>query len=93
MKMHQGNLHIQQGTKRVLDFLISTIARFLLLPILLIIVNAIRLGSPGESILSHRRVGNDGRQITILKFNDMTINFDKYGHFLGHQMIDMVGVK
>ncbi len=65
--------------KRVFDLLFSTIALFVLSPVLLAIAVAIRLGSAGPILYSGTRVGKDGKVFGMYKFRTMVQNADKLG--------------
>jgi exopolysaccharide biosynthesis polyprenyl glycosylphosphotransferase len=65
---------ISQGklvVKRVMDVVLTAIATLLLLPLLLIIVVAIRLDSPGPVVFRQIRVGKGERLFTLYKFRSM----------------------
>jgi exopolysaccharide biosynthesis polyprenyl glycosylphosphotransferase len=62
--------------KRSLDLLISAIASFLLLPIMLVIAIAIKLDSPGPILYRRRVVGVGGKLFDALKFRTMYIDAD-----------------
>jgi lipopolysaccharide/colanic/teichoic acid biosynthesis glycosyltransferase len=62
--------------KRVLDVLIAGFALLLFLPLLLVVMAAVRLESPGQSIFRQRRTGYRGRVFTIYKFRTMTVTED-----------------
>lgn len=57
--------------KRVIDLLGSVIGGTLILPILLLIMVAIRLDSPGPIIYPARRLGRDGEPFDCFKFRSM----------------------
>lgn len=57
--------------KRLLDILTSSIALFLLFPLLAVIAIAIKIDSDGPVLFIQRRVGRDGRFFSILKFRTM----------------------
>jgi len=58
-------------SKRAYDLIVASLVLILALPLIAIIALAIRLGSPGPVIFRLRRVGRDGREITIHKFRVM----------------------
>jgi lipopolysaccharide/colanic/teichoic acid biosynthesis glycosyltransferase len=80
MKNNQQSLQIQQGIKRLLDLLISTIGLIFLSPILLIIAITIKLDSPGNILYSHRRIGKGGQQFHLYKFRSMVYGGDDKGY-------------
>ena len=50
-----------------------------MLPLLLIIAVAVKLGSPGPVLFRQQRVGELGREFEILKFRSMTVNAEQKG--------------
>jgi putative colanic acid biosynthesis UDP-glucose lipid carrier transferase len=62
--------------KRLLDVLIAGFALLLFLPLLLMVMAAIKLESPGPAIFRQRRTGYRGQVFTILKFRTMTVTED-----------------
>jgi putative colanic acid biosynthesis UDP-glucose lipid carrier transferase len=62
--------------KRFTDVLISAAALIVLLPLLLLIGIAVKLGSAGPAIFRQRRYGLDGREIVIYKFRTMIVTQD-----------------
>jgi exopolysaccharide biosynthesis polyprenyl glycosylphosphotransferase len=62
--------------KRSMDLLISGIALFLLLPLMLVIAIAIKLDSPGPVLYRRRVVGVSGKLFDALKFRTMHIDAD-----------------
>ena len=62
--------------KRLFDILAAGFALLLFLPLLGLVVVAIRLESPGPAIFRQRRTGYRGRVFTILKFRTMTVTED-----------------
>lgn len=63
--------------KRLFDVVFSSIALVILLPILLIIVVAIRLESKGPVIYCSKRVGSNYEIFNFLKFRSMYVDADK----------------
>jgi O-antigen biosynthesis protein WbqP len=59
--------------KRVFDFMASLAALLCLLPIMLLIAVAIRLGDRGPALFRQKRVGRNGHIFTLLKFRSMPI--------------------
>ncbi|MBB6097608.1 Undecaprenyl-phosphate galactose phosphotransferase WbaP [Deinobacterium chartae] len=57
--------------KRTLDIVLVIIGGVLISPLLLLIVLAIRLDSPGPAVYRARRIGRDGREFFCLKFRSM----------------------
>lgn len=64
---------------RVIDFAVSTLAVFLLLPVFLIIGMVIKVDSPGPVFYRARRVGKDGRIFFLYKFRSMAVGADQNG--------------
>src|SRR3954454_9003316 len=62
--------------KRLFDILGAGFGLLLFLPLLAIVMLAIRLESPGPAIFRQRRTGYRGRVFTILKFRTMTVTED-----------------
>ena len=57
--------------KRLMDVLISTLLLILLLPLMLLVVAAIKLDSPGKIIYSQLRTGQNGKPFKVYKFRSM----------------------
>ncbi|AWN23010.1 undecaprenyl-phosphate galactose phosphotransferase WbaP [Deinococcus irradiatisoli] len=69
--------------KRSIDLLLSVVGTFAILPILLVIVIAIKLNSPGPAIYRARRLGQDGKSFNCFKFRSMHLNAEyKLGEVL-----------
>ena len=67
--------------KRLIDIILSTSALIVLSPLMLIIVIAIRLTSPGKAIFRQERVGRGGKPFHIYKFRSMRADAEKkVGH-------------
>jgi putative colanic acid biosynthesis UDP-glucose lipid carrier transferase len=64
------------GLKRLFDIAVAGWALLLFLPLLLVVMAAIRLESPGQAIFRQRRPGYRGQVFTILKFRTMTVAED-----------------
>jgi putative colanic acid biosynthesis UDP-glucose lipid carrier transferase len=62
--------------KRVFDIVIASWALLLFLPLLVVVLVAIQIESPGSAIFRQRRTGYRGRVFTILKFRTMTVAED-----------------
>jgi undecaprenyl phosphate N,N'-diacetylbacillosamine 1-phosphate transferase len=65
--------------KRLLDVVISLLAILILLPIFVIIIVAIKLGSRGPAIFRQTRAGKDGKPFTFYKFRTMKSDVDPFG--------------
>ena len=67
--------------KRLIDILLSASALIVLSPLMLIIMIAIRLTSPGKAIFRQERVGRGGKPFRIYKFRSMRADAEeKIGH-------------
>jgi putative colanic acid biosynthesis UDP-glucose lipid carrier transferase len=66
----------QSRGKRLIDICGASALLLLLLPLLIAIGIAIRLGSEGSALFRQRRGGIGGRPFTILKFRTMTVAED-----------------
>jgi exopolysaccharide biosynthesis polyprenyl glycosylphosphotransferase len=69
----------QQSVKTFLDILLSVGAIVLLLPVIIILVIAIKTTSRGPVIYSHERIGKNGKPFRILKFRSMHTNSEPGG--------------
>jgi hypothetical protein len=62
--------------KRLFDILAAGFGLLLFLPLLLVVMWAIRIESPGSAIFRQRRTGYRGQVFTIYKFRTMTVTED-----------------
>ena len=62
--------------KRLFDILAAGFGLLLFLPLLVLVMLAIRIESPGAAIFRQRRTGYRGQVFTILKFRTMTVTED-----------------
>jgi Undecaprenyl-phosphate glucose phosphotransferase len=62
--------------KRTLDLLAAAFALAALLPLMLLVTIAVRLGTPGPVIFRQRRKGFNGKEFVIFKFRTMTVMED-----------------
>jgi putative colanic acid biosynthesis UDP-glucose lipid carrier transferase len=62
--------------KRLFDIFASAFALLVFLPLLVMVMVAIKLESPGPAIFRQRRTGYRGRVFTIYKFRTMTVTED-----------------
>jgi exopolysaccharide biosynthesis polyprenyl glycosylphosphotransferase len=60
--------------KRLFDIVISGLALWLLLPLLLVVITLIKLTSRGPIFFRQTRVGLHGREFSMLKFRSMVAN-------------------
>ena len=65
------------GVKRGIDFLLSALGMIILSPVLLILVIAIKLDSPGPVLFRQKRVGIHKTYFEILKFRTMWVDAPK----------------
>ncbi len=70
----------QAIARRLLDLVLAGTVIVLLSPLLLALMIAIRLDSPGTALFRQRRVGYRQREFTIFKFRSMRTNADPGGH-------------
>jgi putative colanic acid biosynthesis UDP-glucose lipid carrier transferase len=63
-------------SKRLFDILAAGFGLLLFLPLLLVVMWAIRIESPGSAIFRQRRTGYRGQVFTIYKFRTMTVTED-----------------
>ena len=73
--MKKRTLYIK--IKRIIDFTLSLIGLIVLSPILLIVMVAIKIDSPGPILFKQKRVGIDKTHFDILKFRTMKIDTPK----------------
>ena len=62
--------------KRTFDLCSSFIGLIILLPLLIFVSLAIKIGSSGPIFFSQKRVGKDGKLFTLVKFRSMTVQQD-----------------
>jgi exopolysaccharide biosynthesis polyprenyl glycosylphosphotransferase len=62
--------------KRVLDVALAGAVLVFAAPILALVSLAVKLSSPGPILFRQRRVGQDGREIDVLKFRTLRVNDD-----------------
>ena len=67
---------LQGVIKKFSDYSLASVILILTSPLLLAIIVAIKLTSPGSVIFQQRRYGLDGREITVYKFRSMTVSED-----------------
>ena len=64
---------ITDAVRRITMILLAAVLLFLSLPVLLLLLLAVRLTSPGPAIFRQTRVGKDGIQFTLVKLRTMTV--------------------
>ena len=62
--------------KRVIDVAVAGTILVLSSPILALVALGVKLSSPGPILFRQRRVGQDGREIDVLKFRTLRVNHD-----------------
>ena len=62
--------------KRLSDIALSILILLLILPVLIGVAIAVKMGSPGPAIFRQRRYGLDGKEIVVYKFRSMTVTED-----------------
>ncbi|WP_088228896.1 sugar transferase [Desulfosporosinus sp. FKB] len=70
--------------KRIFDVILTGVGLFVISPILLVIVIAIKLTSEGPVIFAQDRVGINGRTFKMYKFRSMVINAEELKAKLAH---------
>lgn len=63
--------------KRIIDFILALIAIFILSPLLLLLVVAIKINSKGPILFKQKRVGKNKTHFNILKFRTMRVDTPK----------------
>ena len=61
---------------RAVDLLAATMALLFFLPLLLVLVVALKLFDPGPVLFRHRRIGKDGRYFHCYKLRTMVVDAD-----------------
>jgi len=74
---HKLKMPWNLAVKRFLDLSITIIGGLLILPLLLFIAAAIKIGSPGPVLYGHRRLGLNGKPFKAWKFRSMLPDADK----------------
>ncbi|MGL4656420.1 MAG: sugar transferase [Sarcina sp.] len=60
--------------KRTFDILSAGSALIIFSPIFILLIILIRLDSKGAALFGHKRIGKDGKEISVYKFRTMVIN-------------------
>jgi len=66
--------------RRAVDIVFAGAMLVLLSPLLAVLTMAIRIDSRGPALFRQRRVGQNGREFTVLKFRSMRVDADPRGH-------------
>ena len=69
----------QENIKRLMDIAFSILATFFSLPLILFVIIAIKLSSPGPILFKQKRIGRYGKEFYIYKFRSMYIDAEKNG--------------
>jgi exopolysaccharide biosynthesis polyprenyl glycosylphosphotransferase len=69
----------QQSVKTFLDITMSVGAIIILLPLIILLLIAIKATSKGPVLYSHERIGKNGKPFKILKFRSMYLNSEPEG--------------
>jgi len=64
-------------SKRLLDFSLALIALIVLLPVMALLVLAVKLDSPGPWLFGHKRIGRDQKRFRAWKFRTMRVDGDR----------------
>lgn len=76
---------VRRVVKEAFDRVTAAIALLVLLPLLAVLVVAVRLDSPGPAIFRQERVGRDDRRFMLLKLRTMTVGAEELRHDLVEQ--------
>jgi exopolysaccharide biosynthesis polyprenyl glycosylphosphotransferase len=68
---------VRQLIKTLFDRIVASLAIVLLLPVLIAVVIAIRVTSPGRALFKQTRVGKGGEEFTVYKFRTMVPDAEK----------------
>jgi lipopolysaccharide/colanic/teichoic acid biosynthesis glycosyltransferase/glycosyltransferase involved in cell wall biosynthesis len=66
-----------QGLKPIIDFFLSLLGLFILFPVFILLIIAIKLDSKGPALFQQRRIGKGKREFQILKFRTMRLDTPK----------------
>ncbi|MEI7989584.1 MAG: sugar transferase [Chloroflexota bacterium] len=67
----------QRLVKRIFDLVLVLISLPFILPFMILIAAAIYLDDPGTVLFRQKRLGENGKMVTIIKFRTMVIDADK----------------
>ncbi|MFA5602948.1 MAG: undecaprenyl-phosphate glucose phosphotransferase [Bacilli bacterium] len=62
----------QRVGKRILDFVLTLIGTIIISPLLLVLALLVKITSPGPVLYKQKRITEDGKEFTMLKFRSMT---------------------
>lgn len=74
---HGNSFDARRLVKDVVDRGLGLLVLLVVLPLLLGLALAVRLGSPGPALFRQVRVGRDGREFTMLKFRTMVVGAEE----------------
>jgi lipopolysaccharide/colanic/teichoic acid biosynthesis glycosyltransferase len=77
---HSSTVLLERLAVRTLDLVVATLVLAVLSPVLLVVVIAIRLGSPGPAIFRQQRVGKNMKEFELYKFRTMKTGADTEPH-------------
>lgn len=75
--------------KRLGDILLSLMLSLMLLPVMLLVTVLILLRDPGNPFFLQKRVGQDGKPLTILKFRTMKRHADRLEEVLTPEELEL----
>lgn len=73
-------VQLDRAARRCLDLVVGSVALVLLAPLMLAIAAGIKLTSPGPVLFRQKRMGQNGKEFTFLKFRTMYHNCDQSLH-------------
>lgn len=79
-----GMSSLSRNTKRIIDFIASTVAIIIFSPLFLVTYIMVRLEDGGPAIFKQERIGRFGKPFYIYKFRSMRVDAEKYGPQLSH---------
>jgi exopolysaccharide biosynthesis polyprenyl glycosylphosphotransferase len=85
--LHVDQIRLERGKaalKRTLDLVVAGVALVVTLPVLAVVLVAIRLDSRGPVLFRQVRVGRDGREFTVLKLRTMVADAHRQRDELAH---------
>jgi exopolysaccharide biosynthesis polyprenyl glycosylphosphotransferase len=82
--------HWQKVVKRLMDYVLSLIAIFLLSPIIILAALRVKLSSSGPVFYLQERIGLNGKPFQIIKFRSMVLEAEKSGPQLSSDSDDRV---
>lgn len=80
-----GMNSLSRNSKRLFDFMVSSVTLLLFSPLMLICYVAIKMDDGGPAIFAQERIGRFGRTFNIYKFRSMRMDAEKAGPQLSAQ--------